>query len=47
MVAKEIQDALYLAIHNLVDDWVLYLWALFHTTSHQEIMQKYVGGDIY
>ncbi|KAB5556119.1 hypothetical protein DKX38_007028 [Salix brachista] len=43
--AEEVQDALLLAVHNAVDDWVLDSGASFHTSSHRESMQNYVAGD--
>ena len=36
---------LLLTVHIIVDDWMLDLGALFHTTSHQEIMTNYVTND--
>lgn len=33
-VAEKIQDALFLRVHNLVNEWVMDLGVLFHTTSH-------------
>ena len=44
-VAKEIHDALLLAVDSPLDDWVLDLGASFHTTPHREIIQNYVAGD--
>lgn len=37
-MAKEIQDAIFLVVNSLADDWVLDLRASFHTRSHREIM---------
>lgn len=44
-VAKEIEDALVLVAHSLVDDWMLDSRASFHITSQREIIQNYVVGD--
>ena len=45
MVTKELQDALLLAVHSPVDDWILDSGASFHTSSHREIIQNYVAVD--
>lgn len=45
VVTEEVQDALLLAVHSPVDDWILDSGASFHTSSHREIMQNYVAGD--
>ncbi|KAB5511771.1 hypothetical protein DKX38_028799 [Salix brachista] len=45
VVAEEVQDALLLAVHSAVQDWVLDSGASFHTSSHRESMQNYVAGD--
>ena len=37
-VTKEVQDALLLALDSSLDDWVLDLRVLFHTTPHREII---------
>ena len=42
---KDVDDALLLVVHIIVDDWVLDLSASFHTTSHKEIMTNYVDND--
>lgn len=44
-VAKKIQDAIFLTVHNLVDDWMMDSGALFQSTSHREIMHNYVASD--
>ena len=44
-VTEEIQDALLLAVNSPLDDWVLDLGVLFHTTPHREIIQNYVAGN--
>ena len=44
-VTEEVQDVLLLAVDSPLDDWVLNLGALFHTTPHQEIIQNYGAGD--
>ena len=45
VVTEEVQDALLLAVHSPVDDWILDSGASFHTSSHREIMQNYVADD--
>lgn len=45
VVAEEVQDALLLAVHSSIEDWVLDSGASFHTSSHRESMQNYVAGD--
>ena len=45
VIIEEVQDALLLAVDSPLDDWVLDSGVSFHTTPHQEIIQKYVVGD--
>lgn len=45
MVTKKVQVALLLVVHSLVHGCILDSWALFHTTSYQEIIQNHVVGD--
>ena len=46
VVTKDVDDALLLAVHITIGDWVLDLGASFHTTSHKEIMTNYVANDL-
>nr|TKR86343.1 hypothetical protein D5086_0000239010 [Populus alba] len=41
----EVQDALILAVHSQIDEWILDSGASFHCTPHNEMLQNYVGGD--
>ncbi|KAB5537804.1 hypothetical protein DKX38_015337 [Salix brachista] len=45
VVTEEVQDALLLAVHSPVEDWILDSGASFHTSSHRELMQNYIAGD--
>ena len=45
VVTEEVQDALLLTVDSPFDDCILDSGALFHSTPHQEIIQKYVVGD--
>ena len=48
ITVETVDDALLLAVHTQVNDWVLDSEASFHTTSlssHQEIMTNYVAND--
>ncbi|KAG6639444.1 hypothetical protein CIPAW_10G100900 [Carya illinoinensis] len=45
VVTEEVQDALLLAVHSPVDDWILDSGASFHTSSHRELMRNYFAGD--
>nr|TKS15539.1 hypothetical protein D5086_0000032340 [Populus alba] len=42
---NEVQDALILAVHSQIDEWILDSGASFHCTPHNEMLQNYVGGD--
>ena len=42
---KDVDDALLLAVHITIDDWMLDSGTSFHTTSHKEIMTNYVDSD--
>ncbi|KAG6706623.1 hypothetical protein I3842_07G230600 [Carya illinoinensis] len=45
VVTEEVHDALLLAVHSPVDDWILDSGASFHTSSHRELMRNYVAGN--
>ncbi|KAB5537969.1 hypothetical protein DKX38_015502 [Salix brachista] len=48
VVTEEVQNALLLAVHSTVEDWILDSGASFHASSHQELMQNYIaGGKVY
>lgn len=40
------EDALILSLDNIIDSWVLYSWASFHTTPHRKYFLNYVQGDV-
>ncbi|RVW36164.1 Retrovirus-related Pol polyprotein from transposon TNT 1-94 [Vitis vinifera] len=44
-VIEEVQDTLLFAVDSPLDDWVLDLRALFHTTPHRKIIQNYAAGN--
>ena len=44
-ITEKVHDALLLAVNSPLDDWALKSGALFHTTSHREIIQNYVASD--
>lgn len=45
VATEKIFGALFLTVHSLVDDWLMDSEALFPSTLHREIIQKYVAGD--
>ncbi|KAB5521580.1 hypothetical protein DKX38_025899 [Salix brachista] len=40
VVTEEVQDALLLAVHSSVEDWILDSGASFHTSSHRELIKS-------
>ena len=44
-IIEVVNNALLLAIHITVDDWMLESGALFYTALHKEIMTNYVAND--
>ena len=46
VVTEDVADALPLAVHVIVNDWVMDSSASFHTISHKKIMTNYVVNDL-